>query len=106
MKIRQLWKLALLFFLSHVAMVSAADQIPAPSPCFKEYENTILSSFIALTEQHIRTVEHELAVLSMTGEVKSADWEKMRGILDTYQDSGFPGIVWFVLPYGNYFSLE
>jgi hypothetical protein len=106
MKIRQLWKLALLFFLSQVAMASAADQIPAPSPCFKEYENTVLSSFIALTEQHIRTVEHELAVLSMTDEVKSADWENMRGILQIYQDSAFPGIVWFVLPDGNYYTLE
>jgi hypothetical protein len=106
MEIRQLWKVVLLFFLSHVAIASAADQIPAPSPCFKEYASTILSSFMALTEQHIRTVEHELAVLSMTEEVKSADWEKMRGILDTYQDSGFPGIVWFVLPDGNYYSLE
>jgi hypothetical protein len=106
MKIRQLSKLALLFFLSHVAIASAAAPIPAPSPCFKEYASTILSSFMALTEQHIRTVEHELAVLSMTQEVQSADWEKMRGILDTYQDSGFPGIVWFVLPDGNYYSLE
>jgi len=106
MKIRQLWELALLFVLSHVAIVSAADLFPAPSPCFKEYASTILSSFTALTEQHIRTVEHELTVLSMTEEVKSADWEKMRGILNTYQDRGFPGIVWFVLPDGNYYSLE
>jgi hypothetical protein len=106
MKICQLWKLALLLVLSCVAIASAADQIPAPSPCFKEYQNTILSSFIALTEQHIRTVEHELAVLSITEEVKSADWEKMRGILRTYQDSVFSGIVWFVLPDGNYYTLE
>ena len=74
MKIRQLRKLALLLVLSCVAIASAADQIPAPSLCFKEYENTILSSFIALTEQHIRTVEHELAVLSITEEVKNAAW--------------------------------
>lgn len=106
MKVRPLWTLALVLCLSHIMIAPVGAQTPAPSPCFKEYASTVLSSFVALTEQEIRTVEHELAVLSMTEGVKSADWEMMRSILRTYQDSGFPGIVWFVLPDGNYYSLE
>jgi len=105
MKVRPLWTLALVL-LPHIMITSAGAQTPAPSPCFKEYASTILSSFIALTEQHMRTVEHELAVLSMTEEVKSAGWEKMRNILRTYQDSRFPGIVWYVMPDGNYYTFE
>jgi hypothetical protein len=106
MKIRPPWRIALLFCLSHLVIASADAQTSVPSPCFKEYASTILSAFIALTEQHIQTVERELAVLSMTEEVKSADWDKMRGILRAYQDSGLPEIVWFVLPDGNYYTLE
>ena len=66
MKVRPLWTLALVLCLSHIMIAPVGAQAPAPSPCFKEYASTILSSFVALTEQHIRTVEHELAVLSMT----------------------------------------
>jgi hypothetical protein len=106
MKIRPLWTVVLLFCVSHTVIGPAGAQTPVPSPCFKEYAGTILSSFISLAEQHIRTVEHELAVLSMTEEVKSAEWEKMRSILRTFQDSGLPGIVWFALPDGNYYTLE
>lgn len=106
MTIRSLCTLALLLCLSHTAVVSADTQTPVPSPCFKEYASTILSSFMAITEQHLQTIEHELAVLSLTEEVKSANWEKMRSLLRTYQDSGLPGIVWFVLPDGNYYSIE
>ena len=106
MKVRPLWSLALVLCLSHLIIAPAGAQTPVSSSCFKEYANTILSSFIALTEQHIRTVEHELAVLSLTEEVKSADWEKMNSIMRAYQDGGLPGIVWFVLPDGNYYTLE
>jgi len=52
-----------------------------------------VSSFISLAEQHIRSLEHGLAVLSMTGEAKCAGWEKMRGTMCVYQDRGLPGIV-------------
>ena len=106
MKINALLIPAVLLCLSRPVIAPADASTPVPSPCFKEYARTILSAFIALTEQHIRTVEHELAVLSMTEEVKSVDWEKMAGILRTYQDSGLPGIVWFVLPNGNYYTVE
>lgn len=105
-KIRRLWILALCMCLPSIITTPASAQPPVPSPCFEEYASTILSSFIALTEQNIRTVEHELAVLSMTDEVKSADWENMRGIMQAYQNSDLPGIVWFVLPDGNYYTPE
>lgn len=100
------WVLVLVFCMSLVVITPAGAQTSVPSPCFKEYASSILSSFISLTEQHIRTVEHELAVLSVTEEVKSADWERMRRIMQAYQDSGLPGIVWFALPDGNYYTVE
>lgn len=106
MKIRPLWIYLFVFCLPLIIVAPAGAQTSVTSPCFKEFANTILSSFIALTEQHIRTVEHELAVLSVTEEVKSADWEKMRSIIQAYQDSSLSGIVWFVLPDGNYYTLE
>jgi hypothetical protein len=106
MKLHPLRTLVLVFCISHMVVAQAGAQASDPSPCFEEYASTILSSLIALTEQHIRTVEHELVVLSMTEEMKSADWERMRGIMRAYQDSGLPGIIWFVLPDGNYYTPE
>lgn len=106
MKVRPLWTFILMFCLSHTVITPAGAQTSFPTSCFNEYANTILSSFIALTEQHIRTVEHELAVLSVTDEVQSADWGKMRSIIQAYQNSSLSGIVWFALPDGNYYTLE
>ena len=106
MKVRSLWIAVFVFCLSHLFITSVAAQTSVTQQCFKEYANTILSSFIALTEQHLRTIEYELAVLSETEAVKSANWDKMSGILRTYQDSGLSGIVWFVLPDGNYYTPE
>ena len=100
MNANRLWILVLVLCLS-LTTVTPAD---APPPCFREYAGTILSSFIALTEQPIRTVEHELAVLAETREVKSADWETMRGVIKTYQEGGVPGIIWFALPDGNSYN--
>lgn len=106
MKFRPLCALTLVLYLSHMVIAPVGAQGPVPSPTFEEYANTILSSFIGLTEQHIRTVERELVVLSATEEVKSADWGAMRSIMQAYQDSGLLGIVWFVLPDGNYYTVE
>ncbi len=106
MKFHPLYTLTLVLCLSHMVITPAGAQAPVPSPCFEEYANTILSSFVSLTEQQIRAVERELVVLSATEEVKSADWDAMRSIMQTYQDSGLPGIVWFVLPNGNYYTVE
>ena len=92
--------------MSHVVIAPTTAQAPVPSPCFKEYAGTILSSFIALTVQHLHTVENELAVLSVTEEVKRADWERTRSIMQAYQDSSSSGIVWFALPDGDYYTIE
>ncbi|MGD8617931.1 MAG: cache domain-containing protein [Gammaproteobacteria bacterium] len=106
MKFHPLKILAFVFCMSHIVIAPSGAQASDTSPCFEEYASTLLSSTIALTEQHIRTVEHELAVLSVTEEVKSADWEKMHSIMHAYQKGGLPGIVWFVLPDGNYYTPE
>ena len=106
MNVRALYALPLILCLSYTIIPPAGAQTPVPSPCFEEYANTILSSFIGLTEQQIRMVERELVVLSVTEEVKSADWDTMRSIMRAYQESGLLGIVWFVLPAGNYYTIE
>ena len=106
MNVRALYTLPLILCLSYMIIPPAGAQTPVPSPCFEEYANTILSSFIGLTEQQIRMVERELVVLSATEEVKSADWDTMRSIMQVYQESGLPGIVWFMLPDGNFYTIE
>jgi hypothetical protein len=106
MKFHPLRTLVLVFCMSQTVIAPSNAQTSDSSPCFEEYANTLLSSFIALAEQHIRTIERELAVLSVTEEVKSADWEKMHNIMQAYQEGGLSGIVWFVLPDGNYYTTE
>jgi len=106
MKIHPLRTVVLVLCMSHVVIAPSGVQASDSLPCFEEYASTLLSSFVALTEQHIRTIEHELAVLSVTEEVESADWESMSSIMHAYQEGGQPGIVWFVLPDGNYYTPE
>jgi hypothetical protein len=67
----------------------------------------LLNSFAALGEGHVENVLHVLKIMSVTEEVQSGEWEKMRGVLAEFGRSGIKAsAVWFVLPDGSYYSVE
>jgi hypothetical protein len=67
----------------------------------------LLNSFAALGEGYVENVLRDLKVISVTEEVKSGEWENMRGILAEVGRSGIKAAaVWFVRPDGSYYTVE
>src|SRR4030042_36086 len=66
----------------------------------------LLNSFAALGEGHVENVLHGLKIMSVTEEVQSGEWEKMRGVLAEFGRRDMEGAVWFALPDGSYYSVE
>ena len=66
----------------------------------------LLNSFAALGEGHVENVLHGLKIMSVTEEVQSGEWEKMREVLAEFGRRDIEAAVWFALPDGSYYSVE
>ena len=67
----------------------------------------LLNSFAALGEGHVEQVLRGLKLISVTEEARSGEWEKMKGLLTAFEQSGIKAAaVWFVRPDGSYYSVE
>jgi len=64
------------------------------------------SAAVALVDNHIQGMISGMEILAMTDEVKSGDWEQMKGLLAELKHDGIPAVIWFVLPDGSYFTVE
>jgi len=67
---------------------------------------SVLSAFMSYTDLRIGSVQKSLEVLASTTEAESGKWEKMKDLLGGYQRSEEGLIVWFVRPYGTYFTID
>lgn len=80
---------------------------PYPIPeGFRHYGPSLLSAFMALVERRLVTVRESLRTMVVTEEVKSGDWEKMKGLFAALQGND-PGLIyWYVKPDGSYWTSE
>ncbi len=67
---------------------------------------SLLSAFMSYTELRIKSVQQSLEILASATEVKSGQWEKMKGLLEIYQKSDGKLAVWYVLPDGAYYTVD
>lgn len=67
---------------------------------------SLLSAFMSYTELRIKSVQQSLEILAFASEVKSGQWEKMKGLLEIYQKSDGKLAVWYVLPDGRYYTVD
>ncbi|MFC1910369.1 cache domain-containing protein [Chloroflexota bacterium] len=61
---------------------------------------------ISLTEAHIESLLHSLEMMTMTDEVKSANWDRMSPMVSKFAQDQIPAVVWFALPDGSYFTVD
>ncbi len=67
----------------------------------------LLNSFAALGEGHIENVLNGLKLLSVTDEVRSGKWTRMKPLLAQFARGGIKAAaVWFGRPDGSYFTVE
>jgi len=74
---------------------------------FPVYAESQLSTMIALVDGTFLDRTAILRALAASEEVKTTQWESMRRLFTGFQQAwGDAGIYWFVLPDGNYYTVE
>lgn len=63
---------------------------------------SLLSAYVSYTDLRMRSVQQSLEILASTAEAGSADWEKMKPLLNGYQKSDGGLVVWFSRPDGTF----
>lgn len=65
-----------------------------------------LHALMSLGDGHLQKTADVLALLSGTEAIRSADWSRVRGPLSEAARRTVPGVHWFALPDGTYWTLE
>lgn len=65
-----------------------------------------VSSVAALTEAHVEGLVSSMEVMALTDEVRSCDWETMKGLLGEFENTSIPLVAWFALPNGTYYTVD
>jgi hypothetical protein len=82
----------------------ASPEVQAGFPVYAESQ---LSTMIALVDGTFLDRTAILHALAANEEVRTTQWESMRGLFTDFQQAwGEAGIYWFVLPDGNYYTVE
>ncbi len=65
-----------------------------------------VSSVAALTEARVEGLASSMEIMALTDEVKSCDWDTMKGLLTEFEQTSIPLLAWFALPDGSYFTVD
>ncbi|MEY5019580.1 MAG: hypothetical protein RLZ22_668 [Verrucomicrobiota bacterium] len=67
----------------------------------------VLNAYQGLVEEHLSGVLHSIRAVALSSEVKSADWERAKPMLDGLsKDLETDAAVWLAMPDGSYFSTD
>lgn len=75
-----------------------AQPVPGTDP------ERLLSAFASYTDLRLRSVRTTLEVLAATDEVRSGQWDRMKGLVAAFQASDGRLVAWFVRPDGTYWT--
>ncbi len=101
MRSRQLW-IGVALVLVGVASACCADSEPTMADCAE----VGASAAVGLAEMYVEGLIRTMVVLAATAPVKSASWDAMFSLLETFQIASLPMATWFVLPDGSYHTVS
>ena len=100
MRIRNLMGVALV--LLGAAWTCCANSEPTLTDCGE----VAVSAAAGLAETYVEGLIRTMVVLAATAPVKSASWDGMFALLETFQSASLPMATWFVLPDGSYHTVS
>ena len=100
---RRQWWVAL---LALPIALGCDDGAPTEPQDFMVEGRVALASLMALSDGHLLSIADHFQMLANTDEVRSADWERIRGPLGTVENLNVMGLLWFALPDGSYWSVQ
>lgn len=76
------------------------------TPVFVVNGQIALHSLISLSDAHLQKLADIFTILSTTDAIHSGKWERIRGPLAMVAQMNVPGVYWFALPDGSYWTLD
>jgi methyl-accepting chemotaxis protein len=98
-------RLPLLAALALLAL-PGCDDGPTEPQDFMVEGDVALGSLIALGDGHLQQIVNHFQMLATTDDVRSADWERIRGPLGAVDELNTRALIWFALPDGSYWSVQ
>lgn len=64
-----------------------------------------LASLTSLSDGHLSQIDNHFDLLAKSDDGQSADWARIKGRLAAVQQVNVPGLYWFALSNGSYWSV-
>lgn len=86
----------------------AAPAVPPPATQPERLVDIklVLNTLTAVADSHIAAMANALVVASVTQDVRSLNWEKMKPLLAAIQERFGPAVVWYAQPDGAYYTVD
>lgn len=99
-------RVPLLGLITSLALFGCGDSAPTEPQDFVVEGRVALASLVALSDGHLQQVASHFQVLALTEEARSADWQQINRRLAAVKQVNVPGLFWFALADGSYWSVE
>ncbi len=89
-----------------LALPGCKEGAPTEPQDFFVEGRVALASLISLSDGHLLRIVNHFQLLADGAEARSTDWERIRGSLDAVMRVNVPGLYWFALADGSYWSVQ
>jgi methyl-accepting chemotaxis protein len=94
-----------IFALAVFAALGCTHNVPTEPENFVVEGRIALASLTALSDGHLSQIADHFDLLAKSGDAQSADWTRIRPGLSAVQQVNVPGLYWFALSDGSYWSV-
>lgn len=98
-------RLSMLIGLTLVALAGCDESGPTEPQDFLVEGRVALASLMAISDGHLQQIANHFRVLASSEDVRSADWDRVRGPLGAVEQVNVRALMWFALPDGSYWSV-
>jgi methyl-accepting chemotaxis protein len=99
-------RLHTLLLLAVAPLLGCHDGGPTAPQDFEVEGRVALSALVAIGDGHLQQIVGHFEVLASGGDVRSADWERIRGPLAAVAERNVAALTWFAQPDGAYWSVQ
>lgn len=79
---------------------------PGPTSAFSVDGDVALQSFMTISDGHLKKIADELLLLATREDVRSGQWERIRGPLAEVATMSVPAVLWYAEPNGGYWTVQ
>ena len=92
--------------ITSLALFGCNGDAPTEPQDFVVEGRVALASLVALSDGHLTQIASSFQLLASSDDGRSSDWERIRGRLAAVEEVNVPGLFWFALADGSYWSVQ